>query len=206
MEEAILASNHPKLAPPATLTDPAEGMMDLTTGINQMAANDRQANSYEIRNAIVLAENKQRVRYQNGVTELPISAQQLLAHARRTDYNHRRRLASNLVTQSGSPRPAQACAHHIVALRDEQAEPSRKKLFDWFIAINDADNGVFLPRRAGQSLACHPAAPQHGPIHTALYHASVYARLRMVPKTEAQTGRSRLRSIKADLLAGVFPW
>ncbi len=203
-----MASNAQKKAPAsaAALTDPVEGMMDLTTSINQIAANNRNANGYEIRNAIVLEENKQRVRYENGITVLPMSAQQLLANARRTDYNHRRALSNNIVADAGAARPANACAHHVVALKDEQAEPSRKKLFDWRIGINDADNGVFLPRWAGKKLAGLPNAPRHGDIHTPVYYSAVYARLRLVPKSEPETGRSRLRGIKAQLQAGAFPW
>ena len=153
-------------APAPALTDPVEGMTDLTTSINQIAANNRNANPYEIRNGIVLDENKQRVRYENGITALSMSAQQLLANAQRTAYNHRRTLSNNIVAESGKARPANACAHHIVALKDDQAEPSRKKLFDWGIAINDADNGVFLPRWATKKIKGYPKAPQHGPIHT----------------------------------------
>ncbi len=202
-----MASNAKKsAAPAAALTDPVEGMMDLTTSINQIAANNRNANSYEIRNGIVMEENKQRVRYENGVTVLPMSAQQLLANAQRSGYNHRRTLSNNIVAGSGAPRPINACAHHVVALKDEQAEPSRKKLFDWGIAINDADNGVFLPRWAGKALPGLPNAPRHADIHTEVYYSAVYARLRTVPKAESQTGRSRLRGIKAQLQAGAFPW
>ena len=193
-------------APAPALTDPVEGMTDLTTSINQIAANNRNANPYEIRNGIVLDENKQRVRYENGITALSMSAQQLLANAQRTAYNHRRTLSNNIVAESGKARPANACAHHIVALKDDQAEPSRKKLFDWGIAINDADNGVFLPRWATKKIKGYPKAPQHGPIHTEIYYSAVYARLRTVPKTDASTGRSRLRGIKAQLQVNAFPW
>ena len=203
-----MASNAQKKAPAsaAALTDPVEGMLDLTTSINQIAANNRNANGYEIRNALVIEENKQRVRYENGITVLPMSAQQLLANAQRTDYNHRRSLSNNIVAEAGAARPANACAHHVVALKDEQAEPSRKKLFDWRIGINDADNGVFLPRWAGKQIAGLPNAPRHGDIHTPVYYSAVYARLRLVPKSEPDTGRARLRAIKAQLQSGAFPW
>ena len=40
----------------------------------------------------------------------------------RTDYNHRRSLSNNIVADAGTARPANACAHHVVALKDEQAE------------------------------------------------------------------------------------
>jgi hypothetical protein len=95
---------------------------------------------------------------------------------------------------------------HVVALKDDQAETARKKLFDWWIGINDADNGVFLPRWANKKVAGFPNAPLHGPIHTEVYHASAYARLRAVPKADAEAGRVRLRGIKAQLQAGTFPW
>ena len=77
--------------------------MHLTTSINQIAANNRNANSCEIRNGIVMEENKQRVRYENGVTVLPMPAQQLLANAQRSGYNHRRTLSDNIVADSGWP-------------------------------------------------------------------------------------------------------
>ena len=203
-----MASNAMKktAAPAAALTDPVEGMTDLTTSINRIAANNRNANPYEIRNGIVIEENKQRVRYENGITALPMSAQELLANAQRASYNHRRKLSDNIVAESGQARPKNACAHHIVALKDDQAEPSRKKLFDWGIASNDADNGVFLPRWANKKIKGYPKAPHHGPIHTEIYYSAVYARLRMVPKTEPTTGRSRLCGIKSQLQVGAFPW
>lgn len=202
-----MASNaKKKAAPAASLTDPVEGMTDLTTSINRIAANNRNVNSYEIRNRIVIDENKQRVRYQNGITVLPMSAQELLANAQRAEYNHRRKLSDNIVAESNKVRPKNACAHHIVALKDEQADASRKKIFDWGIAINDADNGVFLPRWATRKIKGYPKATYHGDIHTPIYYSAVYARLRTVPKTDPTTGRSRLRGIKAQIQVGAFPW
>ena len=157
---------------------------------------------YQVRNSILVQEKKARVRYQNGIT-LPVSAQVLLANATRQDYNHRRRLSSNIVA-AGQSRPVDACAHHIVALRDADAVLSRKKLFDCAIGINDADNGVFLPRSGNSGLVGYPNAPRHAPIHAPLYHATVYARLRHVKGTD--TCRVELRDIKTGLLAGAFPW
>lgn len=81
------------------------------------------------------------------------------ANAQRSGYNHRRTLSNYIVADSGATRPINVCAHHVVALKDEQAEPSRKKLFDWGIAIDDADNGVFLPRWAGKALPGLPNLP-----------------------------------------------
>ena len=66
--------------------------------------------------------------YQNGKTVLPASARQLFANAQRRDYNHRRTLSRNIVADANAPRPANACAHHIVALKHEDAELARRRL------------------------------------------------------------------------------
>lgn len=180
-------------------------LTDLTIAVNRIAANQRHANAYEIRNAILVDEEKQRVRYHNGITELPCSVQRLFADAQRRNVNHRRTLARNIVQASGQSRPADACAHHIVALNDERAALSRRRLFGWLIAINDADNGAFLPRYKGRPLPTHPQAPHHGSeLHTPVYHAAVYARLRGADATDPAAGRQRLRSIKQQLLADTF--
>lgn len=186
--------------------DSVRDMTDLTITINRIASNGRHANGYEVRNTILIEEQKERVRYENGVTALPSSVQQLFADAQRKNYNHRRTLARNIVKATGQTRPVGACAHHIVALNDEQAEFSRRRLFGWFIAINDADNGVFLPQSGNRPLASSPQAPQHGPVHTPIYHATVYARLRGVDAMNSEAGRQRLRTIKAQLLADTFPY
>jgi hypothetical protein len=51
-----------------------------------------------------------------------------------------------------------------------------------------------------------PNASLHGPIHTARYHLSVFARLRVLPKGEALPTREALRDMKDDMVAGVFPF
>src|SRR5690349_5376371 len=86
-------------------------LTDLTIAVNRIAANQRQANAYEIRNTILVDEEKERVRYKNGVTELPCSVQRLFADAQRRNANHRRTLARNIVRASGQSRPPDACAH-----------------------------------------------------------------------------------------------
>jgi len=181
-------------------------LTDLTIAVNRIAANQRQANAYEIRNAILVDEEKERVRYKNGITELPCSVQRLFADAQRRNANHRRTLARNIVHASGQSRPADACAHHIVALNDDRAALSRRRLFGWLIAINDADNGVFLPRYTSRPLSTHPQAPHHGSeLHTPVYHAAVYARLRGADANDPAAGRQRLRSISQQLLVDTFP-
>lgn len=113
-------------APPAPSS---ADLTDLTIAINRIAANQRHANGYEIRNTLLIDEEKQRVRYRNGITELPCSVQRLFADAQRRNANHRRTLARNIVKATGQARPADACAHHIVALNDGRAMLSRRRLF-----------------------------------------------------------------------------
>lgn len=181
---------------PAELT--TNQTIELTVAANQITANDAHVNAYQIRNALLLKRQKERVRYENGHT-LPTTAEVLLANAERQDYNHRRTLSRNISKIDGKPRPAGVCAHHIVALTDQQAAPSRKRLFGWGIGINDGDNGVHLPMHK-VGIAGYPNAAHHKPYHSPSYHIEVYFRL--LEAGDTQSGRGRLREIKADLLTG----
>lgn len=65
---------------------------------------------------------------------------------------------------------------------------------------------MFLPRYAARPLPGSPQAPHHGArLHTAVYHAAVYARLRGADAGDPAAGRQRLRSIRQQLLADTFP-
>lgn len=185
---------------PAQDLSTPEDVLSLTIASNRIASNSRNFNSYESRNSLLIREEKARVRYKNGVT-LPVSAEVLLANAERRDYNHRRTLSENIKAATSQPRPDDVCAHHIVALRDQEALSSRLLLFGWGIAINDADNGVFLPRNM-TGVAGYPNAVRHTPHHAAPYHIAVFYQLRRA--TEVNAGRARLRSIKSQLLSGVL--
>ena len=103
---------------------PVEGMTDLTT--NRIAAN-AGVNGYPARNAIVIEEAKQRIRYRNGVTKMPYSAMALLNDSER-DVRHSDTLARNIKNATGVAKPAGAAAHHIVASSEPLAEGSRLKL------------------------------------------------------------------------------
>lgn len=181
-------------------SDTPSDVLDLTIASNQISSSANGVNPYGVRNELLTRKAKARVRYQNGST-LPTSAEALLANAERRDYNHRRTLSRNLVKATSQPRPASACAHHIVALRDPEAMNSRVLLFGWGIGINDADNGVFLPRdRAG--LPGYPSAPRHNPHHRVAYHLAVYDELQYAENTDE--GRATLRFLKAKILSGVL--
>ena len=196
-------SAQPKSAP--TVAVPAvntpDDLIDITIASNQISSNASDVNPYEVRNALLVQEEKARVRYKNGIT-LPTSAELLFANAQRRDYNHRRTLSRNIVAATSQSRPASVCAHHIVAHRDPEAASSRTLIYGWGIGINDADNGVFLPSK-GTGLPGHPNAPRHDPHHKATYHVAVYVQLRRARDVEA--GRTRLRSIKTQLLSGALP-
>lgn len=186
-------------------SEPIVGLMNLTIATNRIASNEPGVNSYEIRNAIVNAEKKERIRYENGVTALPYSVQMLFEDAERKA-NHRRTLARNIVHATGQARVAKVSAHHIVASVDSRAEDSRTVLFGCGIGINDADNGVFLPTYKSSVVPSMPDASPHGPIHTARYHGAVYARLRLAKASDTPEVRKRLKKMKADMVAGVFPF
>jgi RHS repeat-associated protein len=54
---------------------------------------------------------------------------------------------SNNMTKSGTPRPANSAAHHIVGDTAKLAAPARGVLAKHDIHVDDAINGVFLPNR-----------------------------------------------------------
>lgn len=172
----------------------------------QAAAICRHGNGYAAVNDLVLEERKERIRYRNGKT-LPASAKRLLADARR-DVRHSVTLSRNLLV-AGEQRPANVAAHHIVARRDQAADLSRKLIFGWGIAINDVDNGVFLPRWKRSVVSSLPKAIKHSVVHTERYHLEVLFRLdavaRLDPKNR-QAGRQALKTIKSELVDGTFPY
>jgi hypothetical protein len=176
-----------------------------TTTINRIAANSG-LNGYNLRNEILVEMEKERVRYENGRTLYGYSAERLFEDARRKAGNHRRTLARNLDRECSQNRVASVCAHHVVASGDIRAEDSRDIIFKWRIGINDADNGVYLPRFKNIPVPSMPNAPVHGPIHTTRYHAAVAARLIFGDPQDSAACRAILRVIKKNLVDGSFPW
>lgn len=181
-------------------TEPsAQEIVELTIVANEMAMNDSHINAYEARNARLLERKKNRVCYLNGYTQRPASVEQMLANAEDLAYNHRRTLARKVSKIEQAPRPATSCAHHIAALADKEARRSRQRLLGWSIGINDADNGVFLPRdRVG--LAKYPNAAHHTPHHRVRYHLQVWMQLQRAEHESG--GRTQLCGMRTNLLAG----
>lgn len=156
-------------------------------------------------NDVVLEASKAAVRYKNGMT-LPMNAERLLADARRQRARHSTTLAQNMASAS-IDRPKGVAAHHIVAHADSRAFPSQELLSGWGIAINDEDNGVYLPRFKKSVVAGMPDAIKHAALHTGLCHLEVHARLVDIDPDAAhrRAGREALRGIKPQLLDGTFP-
>jgi len=109
-------------------------------------------------------------------------------------------LAQNLTAQ-GVARPAETAAHHIIASTAEKARPAAQHLANLGVDINEAANGVFLPRFASSA---NPAgAAVHSSLHTNAYFDAVN-KLILQTKTAAEA-RQTLAFIRSQLLAGPWP-
>ena len=180
----------------------SQSIFDLTIGANLIAGADAPPGSaYADRNAVVLEVQKERARYANGRT-LPAAAAVLLTDAQ-SGRGHSKILSNNLVESSGELRPEKVEAHHIVARADKRARRSRDILFAHAIAVNDADNGVFLPMAKNASAG---AATAHRSVHTNRYYIEVEGRMILVKALSDDAVRRTLRGIGTRLLAGSFPF
>ncbi|MDR0594727.1 MAG: AHH domain-containing protein [Bifidobacteriaceae bacterium] len=102
---------------------------------------------------------------------------------------------------AGTARPPGAAAHHIVAGRHPNAQEGRDVLDRFGIDINDAGNGVFLPRF--KSSPNPTGAAVHSTLHTNRYFDAVDS---LISKAGSrQEALSALGQIRAGLLAGRFP-
>lgn len=183
----------------------AASLARFTALVNRIAANGG-GNGYELRNEFLQEMEKERVRYENGRALEGYSAERLFEDAKRASANHRRTLARNLNAESGTERPDNVCAHHVVASKDERAKESRDVIFKWGIGINDTDNGVYLPRFKNIPVPSMPNAPLHGPIHTDRYYTAVAGRLIFGAPQDTPACRLIMQTIKKQLVAGSFPW
>jgi len=190
-------------ADPLLQTD--DNLTDLRLAAGQSV---RQGNPIQAVNALHLEAQKDKIRYKNGQTLVP-RARKMFADALRKDAEsksrHSRKLSNNMLA-AGETRPAGVAAHHVVALREPSAENSRRIIFARGIGINDVDNGVFLPRWKSSHVPSLPNATKHSVVHTDVYHLAVYSRLLNVPGKERQLTRTALKTIKQELVDGVFPY
>lgn len=183
-------------------TESPDRILELTVAANQIVSPGGGSNSYEMRNTLLEARRKARVRYKLGMT-LPASADKLRVDAERKA-RHSRILARNIKNATGVERHKEADAHHIVAQLDHRAQRSRRLLFGWNIGINDAYNGVYLPKKWTSTVPGLENATAHEPIHTKEYHFTVLARLTDVREQSSESGRLALRQIKSEILKNEF--
>ncbi|NJK32071.1 MAG: hypothetical protein HC927_06435 [Deltaproteobacteria bacterium] len=112
-----------------------------------------------------------------------------------------RKLGRALVV-AGVPRPPNHAAHHIVAHTAERARPAQRTLERLGIGLDDAANGVFLPRNAAGQ-AASPRAAYHPSLHSYKYYDAVNNALDGVQTKEQAMGI--LDGIASQLRAGTFP-
>lgn len=119
---------------------------------------------------------------------------------------HSRTLATNINRGNpGQARPDNTDAHHIVGRTDYRARESRVIIYSKGIAMNDTDNGCYLPRYKSSVVPTMPGAHDHQGLHTDRYYLAVHLRLLAVESYTATEVRQALRNIKKELIAGTFP-
>ena len=160
------------------------------------------------RNAIVRFCELEKIDYLKG-NMMSLKTQSLVVLVLQVDADrnirHSRVLASNIFKAHPSYiRPDFVDAHHIVGRLNGDAAVARAYLFSWGIGINDADNGVFLPRYATTNIASMPNAQYHQGMHTFAYYLNVTLRLEAVRNEPVLSARLALREIKNELIAGTF--
>lgn len=107
-------------------------------------------------------------------------------------------LAENLEAV-GKVRPPNSAAHHVVAGTDPRAAQARAILQRDGIDINEAANGVFLPKN---SKFAAPPVQTHSTVHTNRYYDEVNLEL---SRAAPGTVRDVLADIEQRLLNGTFP-
>ena len=110
--------------------------------------------------------------------------------------------------REGMPRPAGHEPHHIAAASDPRAARAVEILEEAGIGVNDAPNGVWLPRtsaasRTGSVIQAE-AATSHDAVHTARYFSELTERLERA--REAGRVLEELEFIRLELQLGMFPW
>ncbi|MEM8835731.1 MAG: AHH domain-containing protein [Planctomycetota bacterium] len=108
-----------------------------------------------------------------------------------------RRLSKNL-QNAGFVKPRGYAAHHIVAGNDRRAERARNVLTQFEININDASNGMYLPRKGQDGL------PGHNSLHTNDYYNWVNDRFGGIKSREEAIGA--LSDIRDTISRGETRW
>lgn len=170
-----------------------------------LALSSSGVNPIAVGNQVFIAKKKRAILYKNGYT-VPGKAAALLHAEAVSGIAHSQKLARNMTKAlPRATRAADTDAHHVVAAEASAARPSRVLIFALGIGINDADNGVILPRHKMAIIPAMPNASPHQHIHTFLYHTNVITELYAADDTnDEQEVRGILRSIGRRLLNGQF--
>ncbi len=187
------------------LATPADELHQQTIIANLLMGDDKTVNSYKVRNDRALSKAKSLVCYKNGITRQRVSVKRLQADALAKG-SHSQALSGNIQLARGELQPDTTDAHHVVARRHRLAAVARAYLFRWKIGIDDADNGVFLPKKLGSNVPGLENAVPHGPLHSGPYHFEVTDRLRSRAGEPASAAREELRAMRTEMIAGVFPY
>ena len=187
------------------LARPAVELQEQAVLANQVIAPDKTVNAYAVRNDRALRLAKAAVCYKNGYTKPRMSVKRLQTEAA-SKGSHSQVLSGNIQLARGELQPADTDAHHIVARRHRLAVVARAYLFKWQIGIDDADNGVFLPKKLGANVKGLEKAVPHNPLHSGPYHFEVTDRLRSRQGEPASAAREELRAMRAEMIAGTFPY
>lgn len=126
---------------------------------------------------------------------LPSVAEKLAPPAFRIAQNASSRALGRALVVSGVARGANMAAHHIVAGGAAAAAPARAVLQRFGIGINEAANGVFLPRAANGT-----AAAVHAGGHSRAYYEAVNAALAQA--TTRDEVLEALEALRQDLQNG----
>ncbi|WP_372339734.1 AHH domain-containing protein [Nocardiopsis sp. CC223A] len=102
---------------------------------------------------------------------------------------------------AGATRPADTAAHHIVASTFPKAASARQQLSNFKIDVNDASNGIFLPRSSASSNPM--GASVHSRIHTNNYYACVNDLIGGA--RNANEARDVLSHVRRQLQGGYWP-
>ncbi|MFI9200679.1 polymorphic toxin-type HINT domain-containing protein [Streptomyces sp. NPDC053048] len=102
---------------------------------------------------------------------------------------------------AGTVRPPETAAHHMVASTSPKAAAGRQQLAKFGIDINDAVNGVFLPR--GSKSVNPTGASVHSRIHTNDYYATVNKLIGGARNRSEAT--DVLNHMRRQLLGGYWP-
>jgi hypothetical protein len=187
------------------LSAPAAELQEQAILANLLMGNDKTVNTYAVRNDRALRKAKSLVCYKNGFTKQRISVKRLQMDALAKG-SHSQALSGNIQLARGEMQPDATDAHHIVARRHPLAAVARGFLFRWKIGIDDADNGVFLPKKLGANVAGLENAVPHTPLHSGPYHFEVTHRLRERAGEPQSAAREELRAMRAEMIAGTFPY